>query len=130
MTEPNALLLSDESLPTISLAGVRWPIPKLALQQIEIVVPLILASRGVANLSTITTELLHNLGTILYWGLRRGHKDLTREEFDQMPIEFGDLLTGMTVVGQQSGVLKSPANGVAQVTAPGEAQGTSQTGAP
>jgi hypothetical protein len=110
-TEPNKKLLGDPRVLRITLDDQDWPIPKLAPAQLEVVLPLIdstLATIGGKALGSgsFTKELLHDLGTILYLGLERGHPSLTREEFDQMPIGLTDLVDGMAVVQRQCGMFR------------------------
>lgn len=147
--EPNALLLSDERVPTITLAGKVWPIPKLALEQLEIVAPVVLklqplylgAMRGaVADGATdeaqanavralVTTDTLRDLAVCVYWALRRGHPALTREEFNTWEVNISsELLPSFWVISRQSGLMKEgPAQGDAAPL--GERKGpSSQTG--
>jgi hypothetical protein len=112
MTSPNQELLSDERIPTVTLAGLTWPIPKLAIKQNEIILPILLRRAPqlaalAAGQGGMTTEFVHDCSTIVYWGLTRGHKGFTREEFDDMPIEVTEVLNAVTVVGQQTGLLKA-----------------------
>ncbi len=114
-TAPNAKLLSDERIPTVTIDGQKWPIPKLAQRQLEIVMPIVSArfaalisgQRDNAILSTFTREAIHDFGTVAYWGLERGHPDLTREEFDNMPLDMLDLLEIVSVVTRQTGLMRT-----------------------
>jgi hypothetical protein len=108
MTEPNKELLSDERIPTATLAGQKWPVPKMAIRQCEVVVPLIVKRMAdvAGGPAGLTAEVIHDLATVVFWGLERGHKGLTREEFDEMPIDLTDLIDAMLVVSRQTGLLK------------------------
>lgn len=146
MTTPNRSLLDDPRTLTIELDGVKWPVPKLAPKQNEIVVPLILKTvprimqamvdikpvEGEAvdqtkrrveidlpKLAAVLTEQgTKDLYTIVYWALERGHKGLTKEEFEDMPIGVLDAVEAVMVVAKQTGVLRRSAGGD---TKPGEA---------
>jgi hypothetical protein len=127
MTEPNKKYLSDERIPRITLAGVEWPVPHLAAEQLEIVVPLIFArvptmSNG-SVVGGITREAMHDWLSIVYWGLRRGHPELTREEFDAMEIDVDELMNAQPVIQKQTGLMKKKGD-----AKPGEAPGNLQTG--
>lgn len=130
MTEPNEQLLSDESIPTVTLAGMVWPVRRLAIEQNEHVVPLFMVSLPVlvnaVKENGISAEFIHCMASICFWGIRRGHPTMTRAEFDDMEISIEELTAALPVISKQTFVLK-PATGGAPT--PGEAAGTSQTGA-
>jgi len=148
-TEPDKKLLDDPSTLTIKLDGKSWPVPKLAPKQNKIVVPLILeltpriteamrsvkkpaegADRDVVGefmesyltaLQKVMTERdMTNLYTIVYWALERGHKGLSREEFDDMPIGALEAVEAVTVITKQTGVFRTKPQGAANSS--GEAQ--------
>jgi len=132
MTEPNKEYLSDERVPTITIEGKRWPMPPLAPEQLEIVAPILLVDlpkwrSDLAAGKPITGEYFRMLGTILYWGLRRAHPDLTREEFDRMGADFATLVSAVDVVTSQTGLTRVRAAG--EPAAAGETKGNFQTGA-
>lgn len=120
-TEPNKKLLSDPRIPRITLDDQDWPIRRLAPTQLEIVLPLIdEVKRRMHEApvgSSITKEVLHDMGTILFHALERGHPDLTREEFDDMAIGLTDLVDALPVIQKQSGCYRdkkpSEVNGAA-----------------
>lgn len=120
-TEPNKKLLSDPRVPRITLDDQDWPIRRLAPTQLEIVLPLIDSvkqrMRDAEVGSPITKEILNDLGTILFHALERGHPDLTREEFDDMPIGLMDLIDALPIIQKQSGCYRdkkpSEVNGAA-----------------
>lgn len=109
-TEPNKKLLSDPRVPRITLDDQDWPIPKLAPAQLEIVLPLIdevkKTLREYAPGAVIDADVIHKLGTILCTALQKGHPDLTRDEFDQMPIGLSDLIDALPLVQKQSGCFR------------------------
>lgn len=112
MTEPNKTLLADEDVPTITLDGKAWPVPRLAIKQNKRVAPLIakrskdIERLGPENLGALTEELMEDVSTIIFLGLQRGHKDLTREEFEDMPISPKELLGAFWTVAKQSYMFK------------------------
>lgn len=138
-TTPNKELLSDESVPRITLGGVDWPVPKLAIAQNAYVEPLIRkhlpiirdiaraavesakaaeagAGAEVSMPVTVTTEVMLDFATAAYWALRRGHWDaqtkigITRDEFDNMPMTFSELYNAAFVIGRQAGLFKPEEN--------------------
>jgi hypothetical protein len=114
-TTPNKKLLSDPRVPRISFDDQDWPVPRLAPAQLEVVLPLLSATlpkietQG-SGMAVMTREVLHDLGTIVFLGLQRGHEDLTREEFDQMPIGLLELVSSAYVVLQQCGTFRKRQN--------------------
>lgn len=129
-TVPNLDLLQDPTVLTVMLDGVKWPIPKLAPKQNEIVVPLVLQlvprltnsvrivhQEGDAKAKTqmdlgmlskaLTEQGMKDLYTVLYWSLQRGHRDLKREEFDDMPIGTLDAIEAVMVIAKQTGVIRA-----------------------
>jgi hypothetical protein len=128
MTEPNAELLADESVPRVTLAGKQWPLPKLSIKQNAIVLPILMARFERVNETIRTQDGISELATALFTALQRGHKSLTRDEFDEMAIDVPELMAAVPVVAQQTGMYsKGPAtrNGVDRPLAPA----TSPTGA-
>lgn len=124
MTDPNKDLLADDAVPTITLAGKKWPIPVLAPRQNKKVTPLVLkvfpklaqirasgSLRLEAFADAVDEQGYDNLLTINYLALTRGHKDLTREEFEDMPISTLELIESIVVIARQTGILKSKASG-------------------
>lgn len=127
MTEPDALLLADPSIPTIVLAGKSWPVPHLAPRQNRIVGPLLI--ERIRGISKLTTEAVDDLTTIAFWALQRGHRALTREEFDEMPVGIDELLAALGVIGKQTGLFRDAKPGENGTPLP-LADTTSPTGTP
>lgn len=133
MTEPNAAFL-DGKTPTIKLAGKEWPVPLLAPRQNRYVVPAILSvapkimyavapQEGVSPArlaATLDPAAMDQLGDICFWALKRAHKDMTRDEFDDMPINVMEMAIAMKVISEQTGLVseKAPAPGEAEAAAP------------
>jgi len=106
-TEPNKKLLGDPRVPRITIDDVDWPVAKLAPAQLEVVAPLIDPTlKALKSSGSVTKEIIHDLGTIVHVALTRGHPDLTRDEFDQMPIGLMDLLDSVQVVSRQCGLFR------------------------
>lgn len=131
MTEPNETLLADETIPTVTLAGKRWPVPPLALKQMRVVVPILmkrmreLGGLQAGQVDALTNETTGDLITAVFIGLQRGHGAMKREEFEEMPVGWQELIEASIVVSRQAGMIgKKETNGVV-----GEAKGTFQTGA-
>jgi hypothetical protein len=126
VTVPNPKLLAEEGVPRIKIAGQDWPVPLLAPRQNNIILPLLLKPRP-SNLEDLaTTERLTEIGTIVFHAMQRGHRELTRDEFDDMPISFVEMIAAIPTIQTQTGLFKPVArNGVNT----GEVVGTS-TGTP
>lgn len=149
MTEPNKELLSDDTIPTISINGKVWPVPKLAIEQLAHVLPLVLGTlpkiaaklRGIAespgdgvgdgvHLAARPEywDYVKGSATVVYWGLQRGHKTLTREEFDDWAVDLLDLTEATNVVARQTSSTRKAKQGETVPT--GEALPSSPTGTP
>lgn len=97
----------DESIDlssarTVRLAGRDFYVAPLSLRQIFAI------SDYVPKLSGITAENMSGerlapLAEVLWHGLRRAHPKLTREEFLDLPITLGELVTALPVVIEQAG---------------------------
>jgi hypothetical protein len=137
MTEPNQTLLADPRIPRIKFAGKEWPIPKLAIDQLAEVWPLISGSlayvvaggAGNLNLSSLSGQVIKDMASAVFWGLRRGHEALSREEFNEMPSDLEELVFAMMVVAAQTGGFKPRKPGEA-ATPEGEAKRAPLNGTP
>ena len=142
MTEPNADLLADPTVPTIELDGKRWPIPRLSLEQISEILPLIerrsarIKAAQVAGETPPIGELFPDMATVVFLGLRRGHDKLSRAEFDKMGMDMDALRFAFELVCNQTKAYKPAAPRDPRLgpdlaeTLPGGAPGSSQTGTP
>jgi hypothetical protein len=139
-TEPNKSFLQDEMVPTVTLNGQKWPIPKLAPKQNEVVVPLVLElvpdlmdaidfvevdgvkkqRMNMVRLSrTLSPKGMHDLYTIAFTALTRAHKELLREEFDEWPLGTMETVEAVIVIAKQTGLLREKKPG--EVVPSGEA---------
>lgn len=139
-TEPNKAFLQDESVLTVTLNGQKWPIPKLAPKQNEVVVPLVLElvpdlmdaidfvvvdgekkqrMNMVRLARTLSPKGMHDLYTIAFTALTRAHKELLREEFDEWPIGTMECVEAVLVIAKQTGLLRDKKPG--EAPASGEA---------
>ena len=146
MTEPNAKLLADPEVPTVTLDGKAWPIPKLAMVQLKVLLPLLSKywEAGKAVASVGTAEGVDAMGTIVFTALLRGHDGengrpgpITRAEFDEMAIDSKALFLAVRVVAEQTGGYTQAKPGAAGPLVPPDSQGSdpakaadSQTGTP
>lgn len=120
MTEPNAELLADDRIPRVTLAGKAWPVRRLALEQNNEVAPILMSRVALLNgtatelAAKLTTEVLNDFAHVVFWGLKRGHPDLTRAEFNDMEIDpFGELVPAFTTVMAQSSLFRPVRTGEA-----------------
>jgi hypothetical protein len=133
MTEPNRMMLADKEIPTIDIDGRKWPIPRLAIKQLKVVVPMLMARlpqmRNGGAVGNLTAEAMDDLFTIVYTGLTRAHPAMTRDEFDNMIMSFDEMLAAVVVVQQQTKSFVPPKS-EQPAEAPGEAPVISPTGTP
>jgi hypothetical protein len=110
--------------PTARLAGRDWPVPVLAPRQNRLVVPALLdliprivrarddvAASGAGGVFAqlaryLDTETYDRLSDIVFTALTRATPDLSRAEFDDMPIDTLELIAAVHIVARQAGLLK------------------------
>jgi hypothetical protein len=110
----------ESTIPTITLAGKQWPVPQLAPRQNRIVVPALLeivpkivearAQAGNTGLGEVAyyldTAIYDRLTDVVYFALTRAHPQLSRAEFDDMPIDTTELFAALSVIASQAGLLR------------------------
>jgi len=122
MIKPNEKLLDRTlKLPTISIAGQEWPIPKLAPKQNEVIVPIVLELstdlvkamsspaliRNKMLASVLNAENYRKLNDCVFLAIERGHPDLTRKEFDEeWEVGTMDMIQAFTTIAVQTGLIK------------------------
>lgn len=131
-TEPNTLLLADPEIPRITIAGKEWPVPSMAPAQLVHLAPIVhrrhkriaeMAAKDDSDAEqlayarriyddTMTTETLQELSDMVFWGLRRGHPHLSREEFDNLsPVSVVELLSAAKVIAGQTHLFREMKSG-------------------
>lgn len=146
-TQPNQALI-DEKVPCIKIGGRDWPIPPLGPKQNAVVVPTILAiipdvleivrrrATEEPSLETLETQLaqtasilneenLLKLSDVVFAALKKGHKELTRDEFDDMPLGVMECIDAILVISQQTGLIRPARPGEVPITA-GEAKAVAE----
>lgn len=130
--------------PKITLAGMEFPIPLLAVKQNRIIVPALLSLSGmmtsIASVAggdksdprwfdkiSISTAQFDTLCDIVYTAITRGTPGFGRGEFDNMPISMQELIVAMMVVAGQTGMLGKPGEATPST---GEVRPTDQPAAP
>ena len=117
--EPNASLL-DGVTPTVTLAGREWPVPFLTPRQQKHVLPAlfdlapVLASltpqakklTDVQTISLLTPEMYDKLILAVFWGLKKGHPMMTRDQVEDMDITPKELIQSLEIISRQTGLLK------------------------
>ena len=121
-TVPDDTPSSRTPIPTVAIAGRKWPVPQLSPKQNRIVVPALLEllpkiirarersgdpGGGMAQLSQyLDTAAYDRLADIAFHALTRAHPDLRREDFDDMPVDTAELFGALSVIALQAGLLK------------------------
>jgi hypothetical protein len=132
--EPNKEYL-DGKTPTIQAAGLTWPVPMFGPEQNEVIVPAALyVLPRIANVvhkgqikvkemvGIVDTPMMQTLYDMTYWALKRAHRTLTREEFNQMPVTAKEVLSNISVITEQTGLF-TPSTGDKK---PGEEEASNQ----
>lgn len=108
--------------PEITLGGKQWKIPKMAVKQNRIIVPLIINIIPIFNewskdnkgsypkISEHYSELLK----ITYVALTRATPDLTEQQFEDLEITFPEIIAAYITIAEQTGIFaKAGATGEA-----------------
>lgn len=146
MITPNKELLDRTlKIPTITIAGQEWPIPKFAPKQNEVIVPIVLElstdlvrsmslpkERRLLELAKVLTgPNYRKLNDVIFLAIQRGHPALLREEYDaEWEVGTMEMIEAFTVIAQQTGLIKFvPAGQEAAKAGEGKAAAAnSQTG--
>lgn len=114
--------------PTITLAGVTYEIPALAIRQNKHVEPLaakhldyfgsVQRNDGRIRLLEITEEQAEDFQKIVYHAVTRATPSLTYEAFQELPISMKDIVLALPVCLSQCGLFK-PAVGAPPQTGEG-----------
>ena len=110
--------------PAITLGGKEWPIPQLAVKQNRIIDPLLI--RIIPSVGGDRSGLLGRLAPhydalleICYTALTRGNPELTRQQFDDLPVTLVEMMNAFNIIAQQTGIfVKEPPSGEAQGVTP------------
>lgn len=86
----------------VRLAGRDFYIAPLSLRQILAIADHVPKLSGITA-ETMSGERLTPLVEVLWQGLRRAHPRLTRDEFLDLPIPLGELISALPVVIEQAG---------------------------
>ena len=129
MTKPSAELVDGEAanapdggVLAIVIANRSWPVPRLSPKQNRIVVPALLAvvprivdahrrsetgtqDRLFLMARYLDTPTYDRIADAVFHALTRAHPQLSRTEFDELPIDTLDLLGAITVIARQAGLL-------------------------
>lgn len=106
--------------PTITLAGREWAVPRLAPRQNRVVVPALLElvpkilrardDAGADNFAQLAryldTKTYDCLTELVYTALTRGAPDLTRAEFDDLPIDTLEMIASVRTIADQAGMIQ------------------------
>ncbi|HEY1615130.1 MAG TPA: hypothetical protein VGF97_15705 [Rhizomicrobium sp.] len=110
---------SAADTPTIALAGRDWPVPRLTPRQNRVIVPILLdliprvvqarAQDGgdLAQLARFLDAATYDqLVTVAHLALTRAHAALTRDEFEEMPVETLELVMALGTIAKQAGLVR------------------------
>lgn len=100
--------------PVVTLGGRHWPVPPLAIAELRHVVPAILRL-GTLEPAALDEAAFDDLITVILWGLKRAHPEITREAVLELQATAPQLFAAAAVISRQSGMLAP-----AEADAPGE----------
>lgn len=86
----------------VRLAGRDFCVAPLSLRQILAIADYVPKLSGITA-DNMSGERLAPLAEVLWHGLRRAYPRLTRDEFFDLPITFGELVAALPVVIEQAG---------------------------
>lgn len=101
---------NPDNNPTISLGGVDYPVPKLALAQNRKLQPIFarLAPRMMSgvDMADLGEQETNDLIDVVALALSRAHVGVTKADLDELPISVIDLARSFLTVMEQSGLFK------------------------
>lgn len=102
--------------PAVTLGKREWKVPEFAARQNRRLLPLIMRSlSGLSDAMNLTQEQTDALFEAGYIALTRGYPNLTREQFDDLPVTASELMRALPIIAKQAGMETGK-------TAAGEAQ--------
>jgi hypothetical protein len=109
--KPNQRELNN-GCPTMTLGGVEWPVPALAIKQLRQLTPIITRYfqrfKDAANTADVVSRfdesMITDLLDIVFIGLTKAHPDISRDEFEEMSVSLSELREAVMVVVQQTGL--------------------------
>lgn len=98
--------------PVVTIGGRDFPVPELAIEQLREVFPalgtLAILAESPTSLVRISREDFGLLLNTIFVGIAEGSPGFTRKQFDKLKAKPQELISALTVVAQQSGMLKKP----------------------
>ena len=104
--------------PNIILAGRAWRIPRLTPRQNRVIVPILLEliprivkarEDGGGDLTRLArfmdTAIYDQLVTVAHLAVTRAQPAVTREEFEDLPIETLELVRAVATIAKQAGLV-------------------------
>lgn len=125
MTEPTTTFAGECKFMT--LAGKKWPVPVLGPRYNRVLVPLlnrIFAGAVTDGKLVMSTENYDAMNEVVFTALSKLHKDMTMDDFLDLPATHPELITALFVAVEQTGLEIRQKAGV---PTPGEAQAESQS---
>ena len=110
------MISSDEDLPSVTLDGKDYKVPQIAFREASKILPLVNSTFAMMRTNAFTEDSLLTLATIVFYGLKRQHPDLTLDAVLDMKVSFGEMMNAALVVCRQCGLNMKD-------EAPGEAKG-------
>ena len=107
----------DNDLPTVTLEGKQYRVPPVAFREASKILPLINSTFDMIRTNAFTEDALVRLATIVFYGLKREHKELTLDGILDMQAGLSEMVDAALVVCRQCGLkMKEPASGEAKGT--------------
>lgn len=88
----------------ITLGGKEYAIPELSLGQIKFVVPAVQRLADI-NLSKITQDNFDDLTLIAWLSVKKGGHEISRSDFENLPITFAELYAALMVISERAGMV-------------------------
>lgn len=89
--------------PKIMLGKKQWPVPEMAARQLIHLVPAMMRASKIA-FDDLSEEDMRLLYDVTYIALTRAHPNLTREEFENLPVTFDQLVVAIPIIAKQAGM--------------------------
>lgn len=89
--------------PQITLGKKLWRVPELAARQNMRIVPKIMAAQK-TDFGSLTEDGIKIFYDIGFIALTRANPELTREQFDELPVGLNELLAALPIIARQAGM--------------------------
>jgi len=83
---------------------VSYEVPPIAFREVSKIMPLVNTIFKSVRSNDLSEPVMEGLGKIIYYGIKRGTKDLSYEDFIDRPATLAEMMTAALVICKQAGL--------------------------